>query len=145
VVEGVERAGDEFMLGRQAPEAIPADVRREVRELHDALASRVGSVHLEWAYDGSSVWLLQLRQVAPLTGSSVIVPGERGRFRRFEVADGLEALRAEIEHARELGEGIEVVGDVGITSHFGDVLRQAGVPSRLVRADEAAGLSEPTR
>lgn len=143
VVEGVERAGDEFMLGRQAPEPLPADVRAKVRELHDALASRVGSVHLEWAHDGSSVWLLQLRQVAPLADSSVIVPGDAARFRRFDVVDGLEALRAEVEHARELGEGIEVVGDVGITSHFGDVLRQAGVPSRLVRTDEVAGLRPP--
>jgi hypothetical protein len=143
MVEGVEGPGDEFMLGRQAPAPLPADVRAEVVELHDALASQVGSVHLEWAYDGSAVWLLQLRQVAPLADSSVIVPGEPARFRRFDVADGLEALRAEVEHARELEEGIEVVGDVGITSHFGDVLRQAGVPSRLVRADEIAGLRRP--
>ena len=143
VVEGVEHAGDEFMLGRQAPAPLPADVLGDVRGLHDALASSVGSVHLEWAYDGSSVWLLQLRQVAPLSDSSVIVPGKPGRFRRFEVADGLEALRAEVERARALDEGIEIVGNVGITSHFGDVLRQAGVPSRLVRADEIAGLGRP--
>jgi hypothetical protein len=140
VVEGVEHAGDKFMLGRQGPAPLPPDVRSEVRELHDALAAHVGSVHLEWAHDGASVWLLQLRQVAPLFDASVIVPGEPGRFRRFEVADGLDALRAEIEHARELDEGIEVIGNVGITSHFGDVLRQAGVPSRLVRADSVAGL-----
>lgn len=143
LVEGVERTGDEFMLGRQAPRPLPADVRAEVTELHDALASEVGTVHLEWAYDGSSVWLLQLRQVAPLADSSVIVPGEPSRFRRFDVVDGLEALRVEVEHARELDEGIEVVGNVGITSHFGDVLRQAGVPSRLVRAHEIAGLRRP--
>jgi hypothetical protein len=143
VVEGVERAGDEFMLGRQSPAPLPEDVRGDVRELHDELAARVGSIHLEWAHDGSCVWLLQLRQVAPLTDSTVIVPGAPGRFRHFEVADGLEALRAEIERARALDEGIEVVGDVGITSHFGDVLRQAGVPSRLVRADEVAGFRGP--
>jgi hypothetical protein len=143
LVEGVEHAGDEFMLGRQAPAPLPADVRADVRELHDALAARVGSVHLEWAHDRTSVWLLQLRQVAPLSDSSVIVPGEPGRFRRFEVADGLEALRAEIERAQELAEGIELVGNVGITSHFGDVLRHAGVASRLVRVDEVAGFRRP--
>jgi hypothetical protein len=133
LVEGVERAGDAFMLGLQAPGSLPGDVRAKVRQLHDELASRVGSIHLEWAYDGSSAWLLQLRQVAPLSSSSVIVPGEPMRFRRFDVTEGLEALRAEVERARELEEGIEIVGDVGVTSHFGDVLRQGGVPSRLVR------------
>ncbi|HZT94753.1 MAG TPA: hypothetical protein VE985_09775 [Gaiellaceae bacterium] len=139
LVEGVENAGDEFMLGRHAPGPVPADVRASVRELHDELASSVGSIHLEWAHDASSVWLLQLRQVAPLTDFSVIVPGEPARFRRFDVAHGLETLRSEAEAARERGEGIEVIGDVGITSHFGDVLRQANVPSRLVRVKEIAG------
>jgi hypothetical protein len=139
LVEGVERAGDEFMLGRQAPGLLPLDVRTAVCQLHESLSSQIGSVHLEWAYDGSSVWLLQLRQVAPLTSASVIVPGEATVFRRFEVADGLEALRSEVEKARELNEGIEIVGDVGVTSHFGDVLRQGGVPSRLVRATEFGG------
>lgn len=139
LVEGVERAGDDFMLGLQAPASLPVDVRAKVRQLHEKLSSRVGSIHLEWAYDGSSVWLLQLRQVAPLSSSSMIVPGEPIRFRRFEVAEGLEALRVEVERARELAEGIEIVGDVGVTSHFGDVLRQAGVPSRLIRAAEPDG------
>jgi hypothetical protein len=143
LVEGVEGAGDEFMLGRQAPGPLPANVRADVRELHSALASRVGSIHIEWAHDRSSVWLLQLRQVTPLADFFVLVPGEPARFRRFDVGDGLEALRTEVGHARELDEGIEVVGDVGITSHFGDVLRQAGVPSRLVRTDTVAGPRRP--
>lgn len=134
LIEGVSRMGDEFMLGRQAPETLPADVIGEVRELHDTLAAELGSVHIEWAHDGKAVWLLQLRQVAPLPGASVIVAGTPDRFRRFEVARGLEALRAEIDDARQLGEGIELVGNIGITSHFGDVLRQAGVPSTLTRA-----------
>jgi len=29
------------------------------------------------------------------------------------------------------GEGIEVAGDIGVTSHAGDLLRRAAIPSRL--------------
>jgi hypothetical protein len=28
-------------------------------------------------------------------------------------------------------EGIEIAGDVGVTSHAGDLLRRASIPSRL--------------
>lgn len=125
------------MLGRQAPEPLPERVERDIRDLHKALAEHLGTVHIEWAHDGSLAWLLQLRQVAPLSSASVIVPGMRAHFRRFDVMRGLEALRAEVAEAREHGDGIELIGDVGITSHFGDILRQASLPSRLVRAASA--------
>lgn len=138
LVQGVARAGDEFMLGRQAPESLPPDVMHDVAQLHSALATLVGTIHIEWVHDGSRVWLLQLRQVAPLTTASIVVPGSPARFRRFDTSRGLDALREEIRDALEHDEGIELLGNVGITSHFGDVLRQAGIPSRLLRAEEVA-------
>jgi hypothetical protein len=141
LIEGVAATGEEFMSGRRAPEPLPAQIERDVRELHMTLADRVGSVHVEWAHDGSALWLLQLRQVAPLTAASVIVQGTPSRFRRFDITRGLEALRVEAGEARELGEGIVLVGDVGVTSHFGDVLRQANVPSKLVSASDVAGVA----
>jgi predicted methyltransferase MtxX (methanogen marker protein 4) len=43
-----------------------------------------------------------------------------------------------LEKPRELiatvgaDEGIEITGDIGVTSHAGDLLRRAAIPSRLV-------------
>jgi len=48
---------------------------------------------------------------------------------RFDVTQGLEALREVVEQVASKGNGIKLIGDVGITSHFGDVLRKAKVPS----------------
>ena len=57
------------------------------------------------------------------------------RWHRFDPSLGLEALR-ELIASLGAGEGVEVAGDVGVTSHAGDLLRRAAVPSRLVGARE---------
>jgi len=64
---------------------------------------------------------------------NVIYPGEPECFEIFEVSRGLEALRAFIEHVKRDHMGIILKGDVGITSHFGDLLRRNEIPSRLER------------
>ena len=48
----------------------------------------------------------------------------------FHVEDGLEALRERVKSLKP-GVGIELVGKIGITSHFGDVWRNAHIPSKL--------------
>jgi hypothetical protein len=53
----------------------------------------------------------------------------------FDPSSGLEQLRELIATAAP-DEGIEVAGDVGVTSHAGDLLRRAAIPSRLVEARE---------
>jgi hypothetical protein len=57
------------------------------------------------------------------------------RVSDFDPSSGLEQLRELIATAA-LDEGIEVAGDVGVTSHAGDLLRRAAIPSRLVEARE---------
>jgi hypothetical protein len=47
----------------------------------------------------------------------------------------LEALRELIELAARGGEGIVVTGEVGVTSHVGDLLRKAGLPARFGKGD----------
>jgi hypothetical protein len=43
-------------------------------------------------------------------------------------------LRLLIPRAQHESSGIILVGQVGVTSHFGDVLRKAQIPSRIESA-----------
>jgi hypothetical protein len=63
--------------------------------------------------------------------ATTIHPGTAWRWYRFDPSLGLEQLRQLIASVGR-GEGIEVAGDSGVTSHAGDLLRRAAVPSRLV-------------
>ena len=74
---------------------------------------------------------MQLHRGASVSSSRIIVPGEAAHFHRFRVEDGLESLRTLIDSVGATGDGIVLVGAVGVTSHLGDVLRRAAVPSRL--------------
>lgn len=65
---------------------------------------------------------------------NTIYPGEPQHFEVFEVSHGLEALRPLAERAKQEGFGLILKGSVGITFHFGDVLRRNQVPSRLERS-----------
>jgi hypothetical protein len=54
----------------------------------------------------------------------------------FDPNEGLDVLRAliaEVTTGRAAGAGVRVVRPIGLTSHVGDLLRQAGVPARFVR------------
>jgi hypothetical protein len=141
IVEGVEGFGDEFMLGKQAPGTPPADVVRDVTALA-AQAAAAGPVRLEWAHDGERAWVLQLHQAAGVPQAGVIYPGEPSRWRSFDPGAGLDQLRRLIAEVSAAGDGIVVTGDVGITSHVGDLLRRAAIPARLakpVRGQSPAG------
>jgi hypothetical protein len=134
IIEGVAGVGDEFMQGRIAPEQLPTPLLNEVRRVRDALSPQLGAVRFEWAYDGERVWVLQLHRGATSSTGNTVYPGTPESERRFSTEDGLEALRQLIEEIDAPREGIVLVGDIGITSHFGDVLRRARVPSRITTA-----------
>ncbi|HEX5709041.1 MAG TPA: hypothetical protein VFX96_17195 [Pyrinomonadaceae bacterium] len=132
-IEGVRGFGDEFMVGRAERESLPTEVERDVRRLYEEASARVGPVRMEWVHDGERVWVVQLHRGATATSGSVIFPGDAQSFRRFNVADGIDGLRSLIAEASDAGEGIILVGNVGVTSHFGDLLRRAKIPSRIER------------
>lgn len=133
IIEGVRGCGDRFMLGKQTPEQLPDDVRKNVANLFELARKRLGPVEIEWVYDGTEVWVVQLLGGVATSGNGVIVPGKRERMHRFVTADGLDALRELIRRVDGDSEGIVLIGDVGITSHFGDLLRQAKIPSWIER------------
>jgi len=130
-VEGVARFGDEFMVGRRGPERLPVRVRQAVQRTFVSARKRLGPVRFEWVHDGERVWIVQLHVGASVSFGKTIYPGVAKRYHRFETDRGIDALRALIATVNGSGEGIVLVGRVGITSHFGDLLRRARIPSRI--------------
>lgn len=133
-IEGTAGFGDRFMVGETARTALPAAVVDAVAALYQQATAVLGPVRLEWVADTHAVWVVQCHRGATETTGRVIVPGAPVRYRDFDVSAGLEALRALVAEVAGTDEGIALLGDVGVTSHFGDVLRKARVPSVIVPA-----------
>jgi hypothetical protein len=128
LVEGVSGFGDAFMLGQAPPEKLPPNIVRSVRSAFGHAHRLVGASRGEWAHDGTSTWILQLHVDQSATQRNVVVAGQPERFVDFDANAGLEALRELVANLGS-GLGIRVIGQVGVTSHFGDVLRRSSVPS----------------
>jgi hypothetical protein len=137
ILEGVRGSGEQFMLGRAAPERIPDSVSGAVLDLYTQARAELGPVRFEWAYDGRRAWILQLHRGVSATSQRTIYSGEAQVYHRFDVARGIEALRELVGEIEGTGEGVVLVGNIGITSHLGDILRRARIPSRLGLPDEA--------
>ncbi|HEX3528922.1 MAG TPA: hypothetical protein VH988_17830 [Thermoanaerobaculia bacterium] len=131
LIEGVAGSGDDFMTGRKPPEELPAEVLRDVRSAYGRAASTLGPVRCEWVHDGARVWVLQLHRGGSASSGRVVHPGDAERYHRFDVAQRIEALRELISRIQGSGDGVVLVGRVGVTSHFGDLLRRAQIPSRI--------------
>jgi len=130
LVEGVEGYGDGFMLARAAPAPLPVRVLDDVRRLGARATAALGPVRFEWAHDGDQCWVLQLQLATVAASATTISPGTPARWHRFDPAQGLDRLRDLIATV-PAGEGVELTGEVGVTSHAGDLLRRAGIPARL--------------
>lgn len=130
-IEGVSGPGDAFMLGQTAPQTLPEAAVACVRQTYKRARRFLGPVGMEWVYDGDVAWVVQLHRDAASVHPDVVHPGEAKKHHRFDVRDGLEALRDLVARVRGRPEGVVLVGDVGITSHFGDILRSAKIPLRI--------------
>lgn len=132
-VEGVPGFGDRFMVGEvgagSLPTAVVFAVERVVQEAERMLDDRV---RIEWAYDGSQVWVLQLHRAKRRSRLGVIVRGSPRNWVVFTASEGVTALEELITVLLDHNDvGILLSGEVGVTSHLGDLLRRAGIPSRL--------------
>lgn len=133
-IEGVRGYGDAFMQGKKKPGRLPKSIVSDIEDLQAQAAKVLGPVRMEWVHDGERPWVLQLHAGTSASAGRVIFPGEPRNFREFCVDEGLEKLRALVAEARNDGDGIKVIGNVGLTSHIADVLRRSRIPSRLVPA-----------
>lgn len=131
LVEGVSGFGDPFMVGERAPETLPPHIVTDVRGMYDRAHAALGPVRAEWVHDGRRAWIVQMHRGASVSQGRDIFPGEAPRWHRFPVEDGIAALRGLIGALQDTGDGVVLVGRVGVTSHFGDLLRRARIPSRI--------------
>jgi hypothetical protein len=104
---------------------------RDVLATYRLASEQLGPVRFEWVYDGKRTWVVQLHKGASATTGRTIFPGEGIRYHYLEVAEGIDALRELISKVKGTEEGIVLVGRIGVTSHFGDLLRRARIPSRI--------------
>ena len=146
-VEGVQGHGDRFMLGQQGPENLPPAVVSDVQKIAAKARRVLGPVRLEFAHDGQQAWVIQLHLAPQRYRAGVISPGKPDAgWIEFHPDEGLDRLNQLIEQALANRQGIRVVGQVGLTSHVGDLLRKSNVPAELrLRADQvgnAVALSE---
>jgi hypothetical protein len=139
IIEGVRGWGDEFMVGKMAPETLPHPVITAVKTLFEKATARLGPVRMEWVFDGQEAWVVQLHRGALEGSGETIVPGEPVRFHPFNVSEGIEVFRNFAEDIQTKREGIILVGNVGVTSHFGDILRRLGIPSKIESVDIGSG------
>lgn len=131
LIEGVIGFGDEFMIGKASPEKeLPNMLIEKIKQIYSNLKNKLGEINFEWVYDGKQVWLVQLSRSTVLSSSKVIYPGKVSQYISFHVNNNLEELRSMIQTLPK-DTGIQLIGKIGITSHFGDVLRNAHVPSKL--------------
>lgn len=140
IIEGVAGRGDNFMVGNQAKDDLPLEVVNAVKKIIEQFRvyhNELGDISIEWVFDGANVWVVQLNQLKisfkndNITDSRVIVPGNPIRYEKVFAREGLEVLRSKVELYKDKNIGIDLIGNIGITSHFGDVLRLANIPSKL--------------
>jgi hypothetical protein len=112
--------------------ALPDAVVDDVRRVGARAAATLGPVRFEWAHDGDRAWVLQLHLATTTATSTTIHPGSPSRWHRFDPSLGLDRLRDLIAIV-DGDEGIEITAPIGVTSHAGDLLRRAAIPSRLAQ------------
>ncbi len=131
-IEGVRGEGADFMQGLDVPVDLPDEVVAGVTQMFEVASSALGPVRMEWAYDGETFWVLQMHRGFTRSRGRVVFPGEAPRFHELDVDAGIDALRRLVHEVEGTGDGIVLVGNVGVTSHLGDILRRARIPSRIV-------------
>lgn len=136
LTEGLRGAGDSFMQGTAKGETLPVSILADIERLHED-AAKLGPVRFEWVHDGTRAWVVQMHRGATRSAVGVLVPGLAKHWTVFEVSQGLEELRVLIANL-EPDYGVELQGEVGLTSHIADVIRKANIPARMKPRDRRA-------
>ncbi|MGY8666254.1 hypothetical protein Q3C01_28435 [Bradyrhizobium sp. UFLA05-109] len=134
VIEGTRGEGDRFMLGQRSPESLPPPIVADIETAYKATTSVLGPVRFEWVHDGERVWIVQLHKGGTNSDAAMLVPGEAAEWAVFRASQGLEELRSFLAKLPE-DVGVRIEGEVGLTSHFADLLRKTKRPARILRSN----------
>ncbi|MEO6840262.1 MAG: hypothetical protein ABI192_05800 [Bradyrhizobium sp.] len=133
VIEGARGEGDRFMLGETRPERLPAEIIAAVEKTYSEAALTIGAVRFEWVHDGEKVWIVQLHRGGTTSDAAMLVPGEAAEWAVFKASQGLEELRQFLAGLPD-DVGIRIEGEIGLTSHFADLLRKTKRPARILKS-----------
>jgi hypothetical protein len=126
-IHGVAGEGGAFMLGDQIHENLPKKLVQTVRETYEHAHRVVGPAGIEWVFDGSTVWVVQLN-IADSQKRKVTID-KNIEWEKFQFSKGkLEDFRRRVMELRGTGKGIIIIGDVSPLSHLGEIAENQGVP-----------------
>ncbi len=137
IIEGVRGEGNHFMLGQRSFEVLPPEIIADVEKTYVEAASAIGAVRFEWVHDGERVWIVQLHKGGTSSTAATLVPGEAAKWAVFDASRGLEELRRFLEGLPH-DVGVCVEGEIGLTSHFADLLRKTKRPARISKPNPLA-------
>ena len=125
------------MLGQRTFEVLPPEIIADVEKTYVEAASAIGAVRFEWVHDGERVWIVQLHKGGTSSTAATLVPGEAAKWAVFDASRGLEELRRFLEGLPH-DVGVCVEGEIGLTSHFADLLRKTKRPARISKPNSLA-------
>ena len=127
---GTRGEGDSFMLGGTGEARLPSRVVAAVRHLHAHSCELLGPVDIEWVFDGSSAWIVQLNSSRVKSRTEL----DASTISWIDFAyrkDRLEEFRKLASSLRDSRSGIVVHGNVSALSHVGEIAQILGVPVRF--------------
>jgi hypothetical protein len=129
-IAGVRGRGDAFMLGNKRAGALPSAVKRAVEGTYKLAEAQLGPVEIEWVYDGTKAWIVQLdlHERSDSIRNIEGVEWEDFYFRR----GSLERLRQRVQELRSIGKGIRIIGNVSPLSHVGQMIEDNKVPVQFI-------------
>lgn len=130
-VRGVTGGGEKFMLGEEGSQDLPEQVYEAVIHLYESASTQLGPVNIEWTFDGTQAWALQ---VTPSRQSEVHKPPS-GDWISFSYEEGrLEEFRHLVRRLSGTDTGVIVKGNVSPLSHLGEIAQDYNVPARFENA-----------
>lgn len=160
IIEGVEGTGENFMLGSQDRCELPEIIKMKIERIFYRLKEKIGIIQFEWVCDfNETIWIVQLHKPKHFSKNEIIVvPPEVTNYIDVNTENGignlkdiidymqcmekhgdlfnteiLEALNKDFSNTVDEPIGINLIGNVSVVSHFGDLLRKAQIPSKITR------------